>query len=128
MTGQDIDELAFLLAKCQPAARDELQAGGDDDPIAEQVVAIDEVGEHVTAAVAALEANPDAFNEQLLDVAVEIPMVGTGHSLNVAVAGSLVLYRLAGLVFLGLAVRLATAAWFFFPSWATFSALREVEK
>ena len=32
-----------------------------------------------------------------LDVAVEIPMVGTGHSLNVAVAGSLVLYKLAGL-------------------------------
>ena len=34
----------------------------------------------------------------LLDAAVEIPMVGVGHSLNVAVAGSLVLYKLAGLV------------------------------
>jgi tRNA (guanosine-2'-O-)-methyltransferase len=34
----------------------------------------------------------------LLDLTVEIPMVGTGASLNVAVAGSLVLYRLAGLV------------------------------
>lgn len=33
----------------------------------------------------------------LLDVAVEIPMVGSGASLNVAVAASLVLYRLAGL-------------------------------
>jgi tRNA (guanosine-2'-O-)-methyltransferase len=33
-----------------------------------------------------------------LDAAVEIAMVGTGSSLNVAVAGSLVLYRLAGLV------------------------------
>jgi len=32
-----------------------------------------------------------------LDLAVEIPMIGTGHSLNVAVAGSLVLYKLAGL-------------------------------
>jgi tRNA (guanosine-2'-O-)-methyltransferase len=32
----------------------------------------------------------------LLDVAVEIPMIGTGKSLNVAVAGSLVLYKLAG--------------------------------
>ncbi len=32
-----------------------------------------------------------------LDLAVEIPMVGTGASLNVAVAGSLVLYKLAGL-------------------------------
>lgn len=35
---------------------------------------------------------------ELVDVAVEIPMVGTGASLNVAVAGSLVLYRLAGLL------------------------------
>ena len=34
----------------------------------------------------------------LWDVAVEIPMVGSGASLNVAVAGSLVLYRLAGLI------------------------------
>jgi len=33
----------------------------------------------------------------LLDQAVEIPMIGTGQSLNVAVAASLVLYRLAGL-------------------------------
>jgi tRNA (guanosine-2'-O-)-methyltransferase len=33
----------------------------------------------------------------LIDEVVAIPMVGTGASLNVAVAGSLVLYRLAGL-------------------------------
>jgi tRNA (guanosine-2'-O-)-methyltransferase len=33
---------------------------------------------------------------ELLDIAVEIPMIGTGASLNVAVAGSLILYRLAG--------------------------------
>ena len=39
---------------------------------------------------------PEALD--LLDTVVEIPMVGTGHSLNVAVAGSLVLYRLAGLL------------------------------
>jgi tRNA (guanosine-2'-O-)-methyltransferase len=39
---------------------------------------------------------PEALN--LLDVCVEIPMVGTGASLNVAVAGSLVLYKLAGLL------------------------------
>jgi tRNA G18 (ribose-2'-O)-methylase SpoU len=32
-----------------------------------------------------------------LDGVVEIPMVGMGASLNVAVAGSLVLYKLAGL-------------------------------
>jgi tRNA G18 (ribose-2'-O)-methylase SpoU len=34
----------------------------------------------------------------LLDSVVEIPMVGGGLSLNVAVAGSLVLYKLAGLL------------------------------
>jgi tRNA (guanosine-2'-O-)-methyltransferase len=34
----------------------------------------------------------------LLDSAVEIPMIGCGTTLNVAVAGSLVLYRLAGLM------------------------------
>jgi tRNA (guanosine-2'-O-)-methyltransferase len=39
---------------------------------------------------------PDALG--LLDHLVEIPMVGRGASLNVAVAGSLVLYKLAGLV------------------------------
>jgi tRNA (guanosine-2'-O-)-methyltransferase len=33
----------------------------------------------------------------LIDQMVEIPMIGVGSSLNVAVAGSLVLYRLAGL-------------------------------
>ncbi|MEU4535232.1 TrmH family RNA methyltransferase [Streptosporangium sp. NPDC023825] len=37
---------------------------------------------------------PEALD--LLDTAVEIPMIGTGASLNVAVAGSLVLYKLAG--------------------------------
>jgi tRNA G18 (ribose-2'-O)-methylase SpoU len=31
-----------------------------------------------------------------LDEVIEIPMVGVGRSLNVAVAGSLVLYKLAG--------------------------------
>ncbi|MFI4978119.1 MAG: TrmH family RNA methyltransferase [Solirubrobacterales bacterium] len=34
---------------------------------------------------------------QAADTCVEIPMVGQGASLNVAVAGSLVLYRLAGM-------------------------------
>jgi len=33
----------------------------------------------------------------LIDEVVEIPMIGRGASLNVAVAGSLVVYRLAGL-------------------------------
>ncbi|MFN3215802.1 MAG: TrmH family RNA methyltransferase [Acidimicrobiales bacterium] len=33
----------------------------------------------------------------LIDDVVQIPMIGRGASLNVAVAGSLVLYRLAGL-------------------------------
>ena len=38
---------------------------------------------------------PEAI--ECLTAAVEIPMVGVGASLNVAVAGTLVLYRLAGL-------------------------------
>ena len=33
----------------------------------------------------------------IVDECVEIPMIGWGASLNVAVAGSLVAYRLAGL-------------------------------
>lgn len=33
-----------------------------------------------------------------IEMAVEIPMLGAGSTLNVAVAGSLVLYRLAGLL------------------------------
>ena len=39
---------------------------------------------------------PEAM--ELLDHAVEIPMIGIGLSLNVAVAGSLVAYRLAGML------------------------------
>lgn len=39
---------------------------------------------------------PEAL--ELLDVAVEIPMLGSGDSLNVAVAGSLALYKVAGLI------------------------------
>jgi tRNA (guanosine-2'-O-)-methyltransferase len=38
-----------------------------------------------------------AYLVETADACVEIPMVGRGASLNVAVAGSLVLYRLAGL-------------------------------
>ena len=34
----------------------------------------------------------------LADEVVEIPMIGTGLSLNVAVAGSLVAYKLAGML------------------------------
>jgi len=34
---------------------------------------------------------------ELIDDVVQIPMIGRGSSLNVAVAGSLVLFRLAGL-------------------------------
>jgi tRNA (guanosine-2'-O-)-methyltransferase len=39
---------------------------------------------------------PEAL--ELVDQVVEIPMIGTGLSLNVAVAGSLVAYKLAGLL------------------------------
>lgn len=39
---------------------------------------------------------PEALD--LLDTCVEIPMIGVGASLNVAVAGSLALYKLSGLM------------------------------
>jgi tRNA (guanosine-2'-O-)-methyltransferase len=39
---------------------------------------------------------PEAL--EFMDGAVEIPMIGTGTTLNVAVAGSLVLYKLAGMI------------------------------
>jgi tRNA G18 (ribose-2'-O)-methylase SpoU len=54
---------------------------------------------HLLAAVLGHESTgipPEA--PDLLDTVVEIPLIGTGHRLNVAVTGSLVLYRLAGLV------------------------------
>lgn len=62
-------------------------AGASFEHLHKQVVAIDEVGEHVTAAVAALEANPDAFNEQLLDVAVDNSLVVAANQYAVAHAG-----------------------------------------
>jgi tRNA G18 (ribose-2'-O)-methylase SpoU len=52
---------------------------------------------HPTIAVLGHERDgipPEALDH--LDQVVEIPMIGTGASLNVAVAGSLVLYKLAG--------------------------------
>jgi tRNA G18 (ribose-2'-O)-methylase SpoU len=42
-----------------------------------------------------IDGVPDEHVE-VADLCVELPMVGLGASLNVAVAGSLVLYRLAG--------------------------------
>jgi tRNA (guanosine-2'-O-)-methyltransferase len=51
--------------------------------------------------IAVLGHEATGIPEDALDLVhsvVEIPMVGTGMSLNVAVAGSLVLYKLAGLI------------------------------
>jgi tRNA G18 (ribose-2'-O)-methylase SpoU len=60
------------------------------------VVALGNEGYGIRRHPAALHGIPsDAL--EMLDAAVEIPMVGSGRSLNVAVAGSLVLYKLAGL-------------------------------
>ncbi len=53
-----------------------------------------------TATVLLLGHEHDGVPDEILDVVdecVEIPMIGYGASLNVAVAGSLVAYRLAGL-------------------------------
>ncbi|GAA1361105.1 hypothetical protein [Streptomyces beijiangensis] len=43
-----------------------------------------------------MQSDPEALD--LLDACVEIPMIGTGASLNVAVVDSLALYKLAGLL------------------------------
>jgi tRNA (guanosine-2'-O-)-methyltransferase len=54
-----------------------------------------------TRTVAVLGHEQTGLPPEVLDLlheAVEIPMVGTGQSLNVAVAGSLVLYKLSGLM------------------------------
>jgi tRNA (guanosine-2'-O-)-methyltransferase len=58
-------------------------------------------GEHLTELRGRLLGNEHSGLPQevrpFLDQVVEIPMMGLGSSLNVAVAGSLVLYKLAGL-------------------------------
>lgn len=69
----ELAEGAIALPRLQPAAQRTIVLLGHE------TAGIPE--EHVDAA----------------DACVEIPMVGIGASLNVAVAGSLVLYRLAGL-------------------------------
>ena len=68
--------------------------------LAEPAVRLGDLAPARSRTVMVLGHESDGIPEEaldLLDVAVEIPMVGTGASLNVAVAGSLVLYRLAGL-------------------------------
>jgi hypothetical protein len=67
---------------------------GDRDRILDMVEMCDLLTEH--AARRGRRPRPAALS--LVDVVIEIPMVGVGASLNVAVAGSLVLYRLAGLM------------------------------
>ncbi|WP_119730617.1 TrmH family RNA methyltransferase [Thermomonospora amylolytica] len=68
--------------------------------LAENAVRLADLPPARTRTVAVLGHEQYGIPAEALDLldAVEIPMVGTGHSLNVAVAGSLVLYKLAGLV------------------------------
>ncbi|MFF5259590.1 TrmH family RNA methyltransferase [Actinomadura viridis] len=68
---------------------------------AEEAVRLGDLPAARTRTVAVLGHERDGIAPEaldLLDLAVEIPMVGTGQSLNVAVAGSLVLDELAGLL------------------------------
>lgn len=89
------DQLAWLAAQRARGSRivgaelaDEAVRLADLPPARERTVLV--LGHEQTG------IPPEAL--ELLDTAVEIPMVGHGASLNVAVAGSLVLYRLAGLL------------------------------
>ncbi len=69
--------------------------------LADEAVRLADVGAARTRTVVVLgheqSGIPPAALE-LLDTCVEIPMVGVGASLNVAVAGSLALYKLSGLM------------------------------
>jgi tRNA G18 (ribose-2'-O)-methylase SpoU len=68
--------------------------------LAEGAVPLTRLGPAQGPTVVLLGHESGGLPDDLVDAAddcVEIPMVGRGASLNVAVAGSLVLYRLAGL-------------------------------
>jgi tRNA G18 (ribose-2'-O)-methylase SpoU len=68
--------------------------------LAEGATALPRVEPARTRTVVLLGHEHQGVPDELVEIAdecVEIPMIGQGASLNVAVAGSLVLYRLAGL-------------------------------
>lgn len=90
------DQLTWLSR--QHARRDTTVVGAE---LADEAVRIADLPAARTRTVLVLGHERDGIPPaavELLDLAVEIPMIGTGASLNVAVAGSLVLYRLAGLL------------------------------
>lgn len=62
-------------------------AGASFEHLHRQLVAIDEVGEHVAAARRALELDPQAFNTMALDVAIELGLVVAANPYAVAFAG-----------------------------------------
>jgi tRNA (guanosine-2'-O-)-methyltransferase len=69
--------------------------------LAEEATALGDLAAARCRTVVLLGHERDGLPPEVLDLVdefVEIPMVGTGGSLNVAVAGSLVLYRAAGLL------------------------------
>lgn len=69
--------------------------------LVEEAIALGDLPAASRRTVVVLGHEHSGIPPEALDVVedyVEIPMVGTGASLNVAVAGSLVLYRLAGLL------------------------------
>ncbi|PRY30335.1 TrmH family RNA methyltransferase [Umezawaea tangerina] len=69
--------------------------------LAEEAVRLGDLPAARERTVVVLGHESDGIPEDALDLlhlVVEIPMVGAGHSLNVAVAGSLVAYKVAGLL------------------------------
>ena len=69
--------------------------------LAEGAIALPRLEPARSRTIVLLGHESNGIPEELVDSAddcVEIPMIGRGASLNVAVAGSLVLYRLAGLL------------------------------
>lgn len=73
------------------------QTTGGGVPVQPAPAAVEQDWPRRPTARRAVDSTTDGRRQQdQYDLAVEIPMIGTGASLNVAVAGSLVLYRLAG--------------------------------
>jgi len=68
--------------------------------LSEEATPLTRLGPAVSPTILLLGHEHEGIPDEVLagvDECVQIPMVGCGASLNVAVAGSLVLYRLAGL-------------------------------
>lgn len=91
--GMTVDAMADLYATSDSVAYVSVfqnwlkPAGASFEHLHKQVVAIDEVGEHVEGTARVLERTPDAFNELGLDVALDLKLLVACNEHAVAFAG-----------------------------------------